>query len=53
LKVIQAQISGLQREIHGLKISRGKAIAARERALVKAQAAIDGTREVMERISIH
>ena len=44
LKLIQAQISGLQREIHGLKISRGKAIAGRERALAKAQAAIDGTR---------
>ena len=45
LKLIQAQISGLQREIHGLKISRGKAIAARERALAKAQAAIDATRK--------
>jgi hypothetical protein len=53
LKFIQAQISGLQREILGLKISRGKAIAARERALTKAQAAIDATREVMEHISIH
>jgi predicted nucleic acid-binding Zn-ribbon protein len=53
LKLIQAQISGLQREIHGLKISRGKAIAARERALAKAQAAVDATKEVVERISIH
>jgi hypothetical protein len=53
LKLIQAQISGLQRDIHGLKISRGKAIAARERALMKAQEAIDATREVMEHISIH
>jgi chorismate synthase len=53
LKLIQAQISGLQREIHGLKISRGKAIAGRERALAKAQAAIDSTSEVMEHISLH
>ena len=52
-KLIQAQVSELQREIHGLKISRGKAIAARERALAKAQAAIESTSKVMEHISLH
>jgi hypothetical protein len=38
--------------IHGLKISKGRAIAARE-GVGKAQAAIDETRQVLERISIH
>ena len=53
LKIIQAQVSDLQREIRGLKISKGKAIAARERALAKAQAAMDSTKGVLDRISIH
>jgi hypothetical protein len=53
LRLIQSEVAELQRKIHGLKISKGKAIAARERALAKAQAAIDATREVMEHISIH
>jgi hypothetical protein len=52
LKLVQTQISGLQREIHGLKISRGKAIATRERALAKVQAAFDSTKGVLDRISI-
>jgi hypothetical protein len=53
LKLMRSEVAELQRKIHGLKISKGKAIAARERALAKAQAAIDGTRAVLERISIH
>ena len=53
LRLIQSEVAELQRKIHGLKISKGKAIAARERALAKAQAAIDGTKKVLGRISIH
>jgi hypothetical protein len=53
LKLVQSQLAELQRKVHGLKISKGKAIAARERALERAQAAIDRTSEVLERISIH
>jgi hypothetical protein len=53
LKITQVQVSELQKKIHGLKISKGKAIAARERALAKAQTAIDSTKRVLDRISIH
>jgi hypothetical protein len=53
VKVIQAQMVELQRQIRGLKISKGKAIAAKQRALSKAQAAIDSTKGVLDRISIH
>jgi hypothetical protein len=53
LRLIQSEVAELQGKIHGLRISKGKAIAARERALAKAQAAIDGTKKVLDRISIH
>jgi len=53
VKLMQGQISDLQRQIHGLKISKGKAIAAKQKALAKAQAAIDSTKGVLDRISIH
>jgi hypothetical protein len=38
LKIAQGQISNLQMRIHGLKVSKGKVVAAKERALAKAQA---------------
>lgn len=53
LKITRAQIAELQRKLHGLKISKGKAVAAKERALEKAQAAIDSTKGVLDRISVH
>jgi hypothetical protein len=53
LKLVQSQLAEQQRKVHGLKISKGKAIAARERALAQAQAAIDSTKGVLDRISIH
>ena len=53
VKIMQGQIADLQTQIHGLKISKGKAIAAKQRALVKAQAAMDSTKSVLDRISIH
>jgi hypothetical protein len=53
LKLTQAQLFELQRKVHGLRVSKGKAVAAKERALAKAQAAINSTNEVLDRISIH
>ena len=50
---MQAQIVALQSKIHGLKVSKGKAVAAEERALAKAQTAIDSTKGVLDRISVH
>jgi hypothetical protein len=53
IKIMQAQMVELQAQIHGLKISKGKAIAAKRRALSKAQAAIDSTKGVLDLIAIH
>jgi hypothetical protein len=53
VKIMHAEIVKLQTQIHGLKISKGKAIAAKQRALARAQAAIDSTKGVLDRISIH
>jgi multidrug resistance efflux pump len=53
VKIMQTQIVDLQTQIHGLKISKGRAIAAKHRALAKAQADIDSTKGVLDRISIH
>jgi chromosome segregation ATPase len=49
LKIALEQIADLQKRVHGLKVSRGKAIAARERALT----AIDSARGALDRISLH
>ena len=53
IKIMQVQIVALQSKIHGLKVSKGKAVAAKERALAKAQTAIDSTKGVLDRISVH
>jgi hypothetical protein len=49
LKGALVQIADLQRRIHGLKVSRGRAVAAKERALT----AIDNAKEVLDQISLH
>ena len=53
IKIALAQIAALNSKIHGLRISKGKAVAAKERALAKAQATLDHTKDFLERISIH
>ena len=49
LKIALTQIVELQSKIHGLKISRGKAVAARK----KAQAAIENARDALNNITVH
>jgi hypothetical protein len=49
LKIALAQIAELQIRIHGLKVSRGKAVAAKKRAL----AAIGNAKVVLNDISLH
>jgi hypothetical protein len=49
LKIALGQIAELQMRIHGLKVSRGKAVAAKKRAL----AAIDDAKGVLNGISLH
>jgi hypothetical protein len=49
LKIALAQIADLQIRIHGLKVSRGKAVAAKKRAL----AVIDDAKVVLSDISLH
>ncbi|HWZ05960.1 MAG TPA: hypothetical protein VNY53_03520 [Bradyrhizobium sp.] len=49
LKIALAQIAELQTRIHGLKVSRGKAVAAKKRTL----AAIDDAKGVLNGISLH
>src|SRR5262245_51860759 len=45
LKIALAQIADLQTRVHGLKVSRGKALAAKDRALV----AIDNAKGVLDK----
>jgi hypothetical protein len=49
LKIALVEIADLQRRLHGLKVSRGKAIAAKERALT----AIANAKGVLDQISLH
>ena len=49
LKIALAQIAELQIRIHGLKVSRGKAVAAKKRALT----AIGNAKVVLNDISLH
>ncbi len=52
-KITQHQIDELQRKVHGLKVSKGKAIAAKERALARAEAALTATQSALDNMSIH
>jgi hypothetical protein len=49
LKIALWKIAELQGHIHGLKVSRGKAIAAKKRAL----AAVEDAKGVLNGISVH
>lgn len=49
LTIALANVAALQAQIHGLKVSRGKAIAAKERALT----AIDNAKDVLGKIPLH
>jgi hypothetical protein len=49
LKIALTQIADLQVKIHGLKVSRGKAVAAKKRALT----AIGNAKVVLDDISLH
>jgi hypothetical protein len=53
LKIALAQIGDLQRQVHGLKISRGKAVASNQRALRKAQTAVEHAKTVLDGMSVH
>jgi hypothetical protein len=53
LKIAFAQIAELQSQVHGLRISKGKAIASKQRALIKAQTAVDHAKSVLDGISVH
>jgi hypothetical protein len=49
LKIMIAQITELQKQIHGLKVSRGKAIAAKQ----KAMSVISNAKNILDQISLH
>ncbi len=53
LKIAIAQIIELQRQVHGLKVSKGKAVASKRRALDKAQSAVDRAKSVLDGVSVH
>jgi hypothetical protein len=53
MKIAQHQIDDLQRKVHGLKVSKGMAIAAKERALARAEAALISTQSALDNISVH
>jgi hypothetical protein len=53
VKIAQHQIDELQRKVHGLRVSKGKAIAAKERALARAEAALTSTQSALDQMSIH
>jgi hypothetical protein len=53
LKIAQHQIGEMQRTVHGLNVSRGKAIAAKERALARAEATLTSTQSALHQMSIH
>lgn len=49
LKIAQHQVTELQRKLHGVKVSRGKAVAANKRAI----AAIHNAKNVLDGMSLH